>query len=599
MKTNRRIFLKAASIAGTGVSEEELKALREKYTPPIVKIAGDMAKKVGGHGGMDFLMQWRLIDCLRNGLPLDMDCYGAAAWSSIVPLSEWCVANNSVPVKIPDFTRGGYKTNAPLDIEMARGGGNTGVKKITGCLLVGLLMVLSAYADDLKIGAASVKITPPLGTPMAGYYSERGAQEIHDDLFAKALVIEKNGTRIAIVGCDLIGIPEIVVAKVRELAEKSTGMDAAHVMIGATHTHTGPVLPADPSWLTSSPAYLKRRLVDPKSQSGQILYGYITKLPGLIADSITQANAALKPARLSFGLGREDSISFNRRFFMTDGTVGWNPGLKNPKIIKPAGPIDPDVAVLYAETLDSRPISTFVNFALHLDEVGGLGISADLPYTLSTILREVKGSDMATIFSQGCSGNINHIDVNGDAPHGGHFRAEKNGTILAGEVIKTYARLSALDVNSVKVKSEIVPLPLAKITKEELAWAREIEAKYGKPGAAPFLDFVKAFKVLRVAESKSESLQPEIQVFAIGDSCAIVSFPYEMFTELGQYIKSRSPYPYTIITEITNGYDGYIPDRKAYAEGNYEPISTKAAPGSGEILVENALRMLNELKKNQ
>lgn len=469
--------------------------------------------------------------------------------------------------------------------------------KIAVGLLAGLLAAVPASADDLKIGAASIKITPPLGTPMAGYYSERGAQEVHDDLFAKALVIEKDGTKIAVVECDLLGIPYFMIARVRELVEASAGIDAAHVMIGATHTHTGPVLPADPSWLTPNPAYLKRRLVDPTSKSGQILYGYITKLPGLIAESITQANAALKPAKLSFGRGHEDSISFNRRFFMTDGTVGWNPGVRNPKIIKPAGPIDPDVAVLYAETLDGRPISTYVNFALHLDEVSGSNFSADLPYTLSTVLGAVKGSDMVTIFSQGCSGNINHINVNGAGPQTGNFRAEKNGTILAGEVIKTYARLSALEVDSIKVKREIVPLALAEITKEDLAWARETEEKYGKPGAPRFMDFVKAFKVLGVEARKGEPLQPEIQVFAIGDSCAIVSFPYEMFTELGQYIKERSPYPNTIITEITNGYDGYMPDRKAYAEGNYEPISTKAAPGSGEILVENALRMLTELKQ--
>jgi len=125
-------FPSRISKGGGWMNEEELKTLQEKYAPPIVKIAGEMAKKVGGHGGMDFLMQWRLIDCLRNGLPLDMDCYDAAAWSSIVPLSEWCVANNSAPVKIPDFTRGAYKTNAPLDIEMARGGGNTGIKQIIG-----------------------------------------------------------------------------------------------------------------------------------------------------------------------------------------------------------------------------------------------------------------------------------------------------------------------------------------------------------------------------------------------------------------------------------------------------------------------------------
>src|SRR5690606_23348301 len=134
------------------------------------------------------------------------------------------------------------------------------------------------------------------------------------------------------------------------------------------------------------------------------------------------------------------------------------------------------------------------------------------------------------------------------------------------------------------------------ISEDELEWAREIAAKFGEQDAAPFLDFVKAFKMLRVEERKGEPLHTEIQVLALGDSCAIVSFPNEMFTELGQYLKSRSPYPYTIITELTNGSNGYIPDRKAYAEGNYEPTSTRAAAGSGEILAENALRMLNELK---
>jgi hypothetical protein len=102
--------------------------------------------------------------------------------------------------------------------------------------------------------------------------------------------------------------------------------------------------------------------------------------------------------------------------------------------------------------------------------------------------------------------------------------------------------------------------------------------------------------MLKVEKMNGKPIQTEIQVFALGDSCAIVSFPNEMFTELGQYLKSRSPYKYTIITELTNGSNGYIPDRKAYSEGNYEPLSTRAAPGSGEIMVENALRMLYELK---
>jgi len=103
------------------MSEEELNEVKVKYSPKIVKIVGDIAKKVGGHGGMDFLMEWRLVDCLRNGLPIDVDVYDAATWSSIVPLSEWSVANGSSPVRIPDFTRGSFKTNAPIDLDMSFG----------------------------------------------------------------------------------------------------------------------------------------------------------------------------------------------------------------------------------------------------------------------------------------------------------------------------------------------------------------------------------------------------------------------------------------------------------------------------------------------
>jgi hypothetical protein len=108
------------------ISETEMKVLEEKYQPEIVKRIGELAKQVGGHGGMDFLMDWRLIDCLRNGLPLDQDVYDAASWSVIGPLSEKSVANRSNSIDIPDFTSGAWKTNTPVDISMKKGG-NTGI----------------------------------------------------------------------------------------------------------------------------------------------------------------------------------------------------------------------------------------------------------------------------------------------------------------------------------------------------------------------------------------------------------------------------------------------------------------------------------------
>lgn len=109
------------------VSEDAFKQLEEKYTPAIVHKVGEMAKKIGGHGGMDFMMDWRLIDCLRNGLPLDQDVYDAALWSAIAPLSEWSVSNRSNSIDIPDFTGGSWKTNKPVE-QTLTGGGNTGVK---------------------------------------------------------------------------------------------------------------------------------------------------------------------------------------------------------------------------------------------------------------------------------------------------------------------------------------------------------------------------------------------------------------------------------------------------------------------------------------
>lgn len=106
------------------VDEATMKQLEEENTPELVKHIAEAAKKVGGHGGMDFIMDWRLIDCLRNGLPLDMDVYDAANWSSITPLSIWSIANRSNSIDVPDFTCGAWKTNAPVDLTL-RNGGNT------------------------------------------------------------------------------------------------------------------------------------------------------------------------------------------------------------------------------------------------------------------------------------------------------------------------------------------------------------------------------------------------------------------------------------------------------------------------------------------
>lgn len=450
-------------------------------------------------------------------------------------------------------------------------------------ILVLALFAVSLHAAPLRMGRAAVRITPEPGTPMAGYYSTRLATGTHDDLMAKAIVFEKDGTKAALVACDLVALAPDIIEDARRIAERATGIPAASIMISATHSHTGPVITGRG---TRDSAY---------GGDMPILKKYIDGLPARIAESVKQANAALRETRVSVGLGSEPSLAFNRRFLMKDGTVGWNAGKLNPNIVKPVGPIDPDVSVVYMEAGDGTPLATYVNYACHLDTVGGMEWSADYPYTLSRILGKVKGADMLTVFTIGTAGNINHIDVSTKRPQKGHGEAERIGTVLAGEVLKTYTRLTPIGEGPLRTKREIVPLALPAVTPADVDRASTIAAKI-KAGESPkFLDSVFAFQALDVAARKGKAFDADVQVIALGKDIAWVALPGEVFVELGMAIKKASPFAHTIVVELAAGPTTYIPNDAAFAQGNYEVVSSRVVQGSGEKLVETAVRLLKEI----
>jgi hypothetical protein len=444
---------------------------------------------------------------------------------------------------------------------------------------------LPAFASDFRVGAAAVKVTPPVGIPMAGYYNTRLAEGTHDDLQAKAIVFEQDGAKAAVVALDLVSLPRQTVVEARRLIEQGTGLRGDAVMISATHSHTGPLLSLGS--------------VRNSAFGGEmdIAKNYTTSLPQKIAEAVKQAEARLTSAKLSAGIGREESLPFNRRYFMKDGTVGWNPGKLNPNIVKPAGPIDPDVPVVFAETPDGKPLATYVNFAMHLDTVGGLRFSSDYPFTLAKILGAVKSPDMLTVFTIGCAGDINHVNFGIRDPQKGHEEAARIGTVLAGEVLKTYTRLTPVRTAAPRVRREILKLPLPKLAEGDVEKAREFAQRISAGKGAPkFLEQVWAFKVLDVYGREGKPQEVEVQVIALGDDLAFVSLPGEIFVELGLAIKKASPFKHTIIAELANGAIGYIPTKRGFAEGNYEPTSARCAEGSGEMLVEVAGRLLKELK---
>ncbi len=454
-------------------------------------------------------------------------------------------------------------------------------------LAILLLAFSAAWSAELRVGTGAAKITPPQGAPMAGYYYNRAADGVHDDLWAKAIVLEVDGARAAIVACDISGLPRPIIDQARREIERNPGIPAGRVMISATHTHTGPVVLSGPTRYNLEGEMLR------------IGKQYAADLPGMIAESVRKAVAALAPARAAAGRGREDSLTFNRRFHMKNGSVGWNPGKLNPNIVRPAGPIDPDVPVVFFATPKGDAIAAHVNYALHLDTVGGAQYSADYPYTLSRLLAEVKGRDLVTLFTIGCAGNLNHVDVTSADKQKGHGEAARIGTVLAAEVLKIMKRLDALPAGSLRARSATLKLPLPEVRAEDLEWARKITPTFGTAKAAPFMDLVRAFKFVDVAARKGAPLEAEVQVIALGDQLAWIGLPGEIFTEHGLAIKTASPFRYTVVSELANGSIGYVPNRKAYAEGAYEVESARCGSGSGEMMVDAAVGMLIDLGREK
>jgi neutral ceramidase len=438
-----------------------------------------------------------------------------------------------------------------------------------------------AWSDEIRVGAASVPITPAIGIPMAGYYSERGATGIHDELHAKAIVVESGSAIAALVALDLITTPRSLVEDARREIERVAGFPGRSVMISATHSHTGPVL--DPG--------------SPFGGQSALVKSYRAELPARIAEAVRQAKSRLAPAHVMAAHGSESSIAFNRRFHMKDGTLGWNPGKKNPNILKAAGPIDPDVPVLFFQSTDRKPLATYVNYAVHLDNIGEPLISADMPSTLSRCLGDYNGPEMVTLFTAGCCGDVNHIDVHWGEPQRGFGNAARMGTILAAEVLRSWPRLEPIAPTPVRVRNALVTLPLPELSKGDREKANAIVALIDnqKSPRLPFLEMVWAFKVRDVTARNGQAQEVEIQVIALGNEVAWVSLPGEIFTELGLAIKQDSPFPHTIIAELANGSIGYIPSRRAYDQGNYEVVSARCAQGSGERLVDAAVKMLKQL----
>lgn len=458
-------------------------------------------------------------------------------------------------------------------------------------------------AEPLRIGVAEADITPPEGFPMAGYYHERLATGMIDPLKAKAVVFDGGNCKAAWVAGDLIGISRDLCIEVRRRASAKTGIPAEHIAVSATHSHTAPDYyrnlygHLDAKSPAEGPAPYAAKLID-----------------GLVA-AIVKANEAVQPVVVKTGSAEQQTpVSFNRRFVMKDGSVRTWQRLDNPEVVRAAGPIDPQIALAIIQSAgDRKPLAVLSNFALHCDTVGGMLWSADYPAFIAKGMKEELGEDVVSIFGNGACGDINHCDPT---------RTERNktdfiGNSLAETIRPALSKLEDVEAPSLQVRFVTVDLPLQEVTGEELERAQELMPRAKAGEKTDFFELVRAYKAAVLDRLRNKTPHPageyiglglsrhwsglgaslpvEVMTITLGKDLALVFVPGEVFVELGLAVKQGSPYRTTMVIELSNCVETiYIPTRAAHAGGSYEVTNSMVMPGSGEMLVEAALRLLRE-----
>ena len=454
---------------------------------------------------------------------------------------------------------------------------------------------MKSVSNGLHAGAATANVTPWLGLAIPGYFQERYGKDVHDELLAKALVFDNGETRVAMVTCDFICMPEKLADAVKERVQARCGIPPTHTMVNATHTHTGV-------------AVMGTRGVDEETE-----YNAFAALK--IADAVELAVRRLQPARVGFALVQEGRIAFCRRWRMEDGSVRMNPGIGNPDLVAPVSPIDPDLAIMYVEGTDGSPISTVANFSLHyVGAEPAETVSADYYGHFYRLMKHYIGGDCVPILWNAASGQINNIDYSGNRrwKDRGHRQAARMANVLAGHVITEIQLMEmheSLELGGALGAFEFLRKP---VTEGDLELAKRVLA--APDGAiedyesGPFSWVVghpiQKERVHAYAEeclrlnALPERMTAPVQALRLGNA-AVVGLPGEIFVEIAQNVKAQASASPVFVQSLANGHLGYVATDKAFREeGGYETwasMSAYSGVGTAPAMEGTAISLLAEL----
>ncbi len=440
----------------------------------------------------------------------------------------------------------------------------------------------------MKAGFSEVNITPPLGTDMPGDFVPHTAQSSWGDLYANAMAISVGSKTIILVSVDILSFKPQYADEIRQRITERTGVPADHILIAATHIHTGSALGYQ-LWLC------------PPNM----------EISALSAEGIFRAAVMawenMEDASLGTGQFEEKRFSFCRDIHMSDGSIKMNPNKKHPELmVKTVTTPDYSVDVMRVDGVDGSIKAFIVNYANHPDCHNGNKnfFSADFPGAMRRALKQKYGENVKVLFFNGTAGDINCIDFiygTSDVYYGKDKNAPLTiGNGLAEDIEKINDQIMA-DVKEPYIDSVSRRYQTGRRFKTQKDYEFALETAKDMSTHSN-MDRAFATEYLESDEGIPSTVDIEIQTIRLGP-WTIVGLPSEIFTEIGRKIKTQSPYEHTLVFELANGTHGYISTPEIIHSDAYEAKVSKynayTDETTADMLVRNSLLQLEELSAKE
>lgn len=461
--------------------------------------------------------------------------------------------------------------------------------------ICGLLPTARVRAAELLVGAATVSITPDQPVALWGQLHTRISQGVESPVTASALALEsRDGDQVldqaVLVACDLVAIPEVALAKTRQRVLQSLpDFPAEKIILSATHTHTAPVITEG---IYEIP---KEGVMQPAE--------YVEFFAERAAEAIVKAWNGREPGKVGWGQSQA-VVAHNRRAVYADGTAAMYGRTDQANFRMLEGYEDHDVDVLFFWDAQDRLLATAVNLACPAQEVEGRSaVNADFWHPVRESLQAKYGKELVVLAWTGAAGD--------QSPHLMYRKAadermrKLRGLGRLEEIARRITRAweEAYDGAQQEKHADVplrhhvekLELPRREVNEREWELAKRDVAEYSKQKGKATLAHWHRQVVQRYERQQADEVKPyemELHVLRLGD-IAIATNAFELYTDYGIQIKSRSPALQTFIIQLA-GPGTYLPSERAFHGGGYSAIvqSNEVTPAAGQILVDRTVERL-------